>query len=62
MAMVLRRIRGGLLGTGAAAGPLFVSTFTLLGARRAGYDARLSGEGPIRRIPARLPEKHGHQA
>lgn len=34
------RIRGGLLDGGAAAGPLFVSTFTMLGARKTGYDVR----------------------
>lgn len=40
MAIVLNQVRGGLLRAGAAAGPLFVSTFTVLGATRAGYEAR----------------------
>jgi hypothetical protein len=34
------RIRSGLLGAGAVAGPLFVGTFIVLGARKAGYDPR----------------------
>jgi Protein of unknown function (DUF998) len=34
------RIRSGLLGAGAAAGPLFVGTFIVLGSRKAGYDAQ----------------------
>ena len=40
MTIVPNRIRGGLLGAGAAAGPLFVSTFIVLGARKIGYDPR----------------------
>lgn len=37
----LSRFRRGLLGAGAVAGPLFVATFTILGARKTtGYDAR----------------------
>lgn len=34
------QIRSGLLVAGAAAGPLFVGTFSLLGARKPGYDVR----------------------
>jgi hypothetical protein len=38
--MIPNRIRSGLLGAGAAAGPLFVGAFIVLGSRKAGYDAR----------------------
>ena len=40
MTTIPKRIRRGLLGAGAMAGPLFVSTFIVLGARKTGYDAR----------------------